>query len=158
MKANSSTGGSDLVGNVVKKYNPTVRVANIITIIDIIIVALNMLFFREIEVGLYSAITIFVMGKIIDILFEGVYFSKMLLIISDKNEEISKQIVEKIQRGVTGILGKGMYTNKEKLILMCAGSRGEINKIKILAKKIDPKCFMIITNSREVVGLGFKKI
>ena len=98
------------------------------------------------------------MGKVIDILFEGINFTKLLLIISDENEEIAKAIGERIQRGTTGLFGKGMYTNEEKLVLMCAASRGDIARIKILAKKIDPKCFIVITNSREVVGLGFKKI
>lgn len=97
------------------------------------------------------------MGKIIDVLFEGIYFTKLLLIISEKNEEIAKVIGEKVQRGTTGLLGKGMYTKEEKLVLMCAASRGDIEKIKIIAKKIDSKSFIIITNSREVVGLGFKK-
>ncbi len=158
LKVNSSTGGTDLVGKVVKEYRPTTRIGNIITILDVVIIILNAIFFKEIEVGLYSAITIYLMGKIIDIIFEGIYFTKLILIISEKNEEIAKQIGEKIQRGVTGLLGKGMYTNKEKLVLMCAAGRGDVNRIKIVAKKIDPKCFIIITNSREVVGLGFKKI
>ena len=97
------------------------------------------------------------MGKIIDILFEGINFTKLILIISNQTEKIAKEIGEKIQRGATGIYGKGMYTNEDKLILMCAASRGDVNRIKLIAKKIDPKSFIIITNSREVVGLGFKK-
>lgn len=129
-----------------------------IIIIDIVIVALNVIFLQEVEIGLYSAIAIYLMGKVIDILFEGINFTKLLLIISDENEEIAKAIGERIQRGTTGLFGKGMYTNEEKLVLMCAASRGDIARIKILAKKIDPKCFIVITNSREVVGLGFKKI
>ena len=141
----------------VKEYRPTTRVANIITIIDIAIVTLNMIFFKEIEIGLYSAITIFIMGKIIDILFEGINFSKLIFIISNKNEEISKQIRENVQRGVTGLYGKGMHKNQERLILMCAAPRSEANKIKIIAKKIDSNSFIVIVNSREVVGLGFKK-
>lgn len=157
LKVNSSTGGSDLISNVAKKYKPTIRTGNIITIIDIIIVTLNVIFFKEIEIGLYSAIAIYIMGKIIDILFEGIYFTKLLLIISDKNEEIAQQISNKIQRGITGLYGKGMYTNEEKLVLMCAASRGDIAKIKIIARKIDKNSFIIITNSREVVGQGFKK-
>ena len=158
LKVNSSTGGTDLVGKVVKEYRPTTRIGNIITILDVVIIIINAIFYKEIEVGLYSAITIYLMGKFIDIIFEGIYFTKLILIISEKNEEIAKKIGEKIQRGVTGLLGKGMYTNKEKLVLMCAAGRGDVNRIKIVAKKIDPKCFIIITNSREVVGLGFKKI
>ena len=116
---------------------------------DFVIVSLNVIFFREID--------IYLMGKMIDILFEGIYFTKLLLIISDKNEEIAREIGEKIRRGTTGLFGKGMYTQQNKLILMCAASRGDISKIKLAARKIDPRSFIIITNSREVVGLGFKK-
>ena len=127
-------------------------------ILDTIIVILNIVFFREIEIGLYSAIAIYLMGKIIDIVFEGTYFTKLILIVSEQNEEIAKEIEEKIQRGATGLYGKGMYTNKEKLVLMCAASRRDVARIKIIARKLDPSSFIIITNSREVVGLGFKKV
>lgn len=157
LKVNSSTGGSDLVSYVAKKYKPTVQAGNIIVIIDIMIVTLNMIFFNEIEIGLYSAIAIYLMGKIIDILFEGIDFTKLMIIVSDKSEEISKEIEEKIERGVTGLYGKGMYTNKEKLVLMCAAPRREVARIKMMARKIDPRSFIIITNSREVVGQGFEK-
>ena len=155
LKVGSSTGGSDLLSNIIKGFNPSIRVGNMIVIIDIIIVTLNVLFFKEIEVGLYSAIAIYIMG-IIDIIFEGVYFTKLLIIISDKNEEIAKEIGKNIKRGTTGLYGKGMYTNEEKLVLMCAAARGDVSKVKDTARKIDPKSFIIITNSREVVGLGFK--
>lgn len=157
LKVNSSTGGSDLVSYVVKKYKPTVQAGNIIVIIDIVIVTLNMIFFNEIEIGLYSAIAIYLMGKIIDILFEGIDFTKLMIIVSDKSEEISKDIEEKIERGVTGLYGKGMYTNTKKLVLMCVAPRREVARIKMLARKIDPRSFIIITNSREVVGQGFEK-
>ena len=97
------------------------------------------------------------MGKMIDIFFEGIYFTKLFLIISDKNEQIAKEIGKEVTRGSTGIFGKGMYTNEDKLILMCAVSRKDIAQVKIIAKKIDPKSFIIITNSREEVGQGFKR-
>lgn len=154
-KGHSSTGGSDLVSNIIKRYRPGVRISNVIMIIDIIVVTLNIIFFKEIEVGLYSAITIYLMGKIIDIIFEGIYFTKLILIISDKNEEIAKIIGNDVKRGTTGLFGKGMYTDSEKIILMCAVSRGDVSRVKSIVKKIDPKSFMIITNSREVVGQGF---
>lgn len=157
LKAHSSTGGSDLVSNIVKGFNPRIRIGNLIIIIDTIIVTLNMFFFKEIEVGLYSAISIYIMGKIIDIIFEGIYFTKLIIIISNKNEQIAKEIGEHVKRGTTGLYGKGMYTNEEKLVLICAASRGDIAKVKEISKAIDPKSFVIVTNSREVVGLGFKQ-
>lgn len=157
LKFNSSTGGTDLIGYIAREYRPTITMSRAIIILDTIIVSLNVIFFKEIEIGLYSAIAIYLMGKMIDILFEGIYFTKLLLIISDQNEEIAKQIGDKIRRGTTGLFGKGMYTNEDKLVLMCAASRGDIAKIKMVARKIDPQSFIVITNSREVVGLGFKK-
>lgn len=158
LKAESSTGGSDLISYIAKKYKPTVRSGNIIVIIDIIIIALNVIFFKEIEIGLYSAIAIYIMGKIIDIFFEGINFTKLMIIVSNKSEEIAKQIDQKVARGSTGLYGKGMYTNENKLILICAAYRKDVARIKIIAKEIDPKSFIVITNSREVVGQGFKNL
>ena len=156
LKVNSSTGGSDLASYIAKAYKPTVKVGEIIAILDIIIVVLNMIFLKEIEIGLYSAIAIYIMGKIIDILFEGIYFTKLIYIVSEKSEEIAKEIGKNIGRGTTGIYGKGMYTNKDKLILMCAVTRKDIAKTIQIIRKLDKKSFVIITNSREVLGLGFK--
>lgn len=158
LKAESSTGGSDLISYIAKKYKPTVRSGNIIVIVDIIIIALNVIFFKEIEIGLYSAIAIYIMGKIIDIFFEGINFTKLMIIVSNKSEEIAKQIDQKVARGSTGLYGKGMYTNENKLILICAAYRKDVARIKIIAKEIDPKSFIVITNSREVVGQGFKNL
>lgn len=157
LRARSSTGGSDLTSVIIKAYNPMYRTGFIITIIDFVIVFLNVIFLRNIEIGLYSAITIFLMGKVIDILFEGIYFTKLLFIVSNKASEISEAIGKEVKRGVTGIYGKGMHTNEEKLVLMCAIGRNDLSEIKNVIKKIDPKAFIIITNSREVLGIGFKQ-
>lgn len=156
LKYHSSTGGSDLVTSLVKEYRPVSQMGSVITTMDFIIVALNVIFLRKIEIGLYSAITIYLMGKLIDIVFEGVYFTKLLIIISNKSDEISKGIQQEIRRGVTGLYGKGMYKNEEKMILICAVGRNDVGEVKQLVKEIDRKAFIIITNSREVVGRGFK--
>lgn len=156
LKANSSTGGTELVANLFKIYNPHILISRYLTIMDIVIVALNVIFLGQIEIGLYSAIAIYLYGRLIDIIFEGVYFTKLLFIISDKSEEISNAISEEVKRGVTGLYGKGMYKEKETLILMCAASRRDIYKIKNISRKIDSKCFIVVSDAREVLGKGFK--
>lgn len=153
LKFHSSTGGSEMISNILKKISPHIRMSYVIMVFDIIVVTLNIIFLKKVEIGLYSAIAIYLMGKIIDIVFEGIYFTKLIIIVSDKNEEISKEIGEVVKRGTTGLYGKGMYTNSDKLVLMCAASRGDVSKVKDVAREIDPKSFIVITNSREVVGL-----
>lgn len=157
LKSTSSTGGTDLLSYIIRSYKPHYRASTLIVGIDIIIITLNMIFLRNIEIGLYSAITIYLMGKMIDIVFEGVNFTKVMFIISNKYEKIAKEIGDKIDRGSTGIYAKGMYSNKEKMMLLCVGSRNEIAKIKQITVGIDPRAFIIISNARETWGKGFKK-
>ena len=156
LKSNASTGGSDLLSIIIKKYKKNFEMGKTIVIIDSIIVLLNVIFLKKIEIGLYSAITIYIMGLMIDIVFEGIFFTKLMIIVSDKNEIIAKEIQTKIGRGVTGLYGKGMYTNKDKMITMCAVGRREISDVKELILSIDKAAFVIVTNSREVLGDGFK--
>ncbi len=157
LKVKSSTGGTDLSSYIIKEYRPSVQMGRAIVVIDIVIISLNVFFFNEIEIGLYSAITIYIMGKVIDIIFEGVDFTKLILIVSDKNDKIAEEIGDKVRRGSTALYGKGMHTNEEKIVLMTAAARRDVSRIKEIALKIDPRSFIIVTNSREVLGLGFKK-
>ena len=157
LRANASTGGSELLGNIIVKFKPTARTGNMIIIIDIFVVALNVFFFKEIEVGLYSAISIYLVGQMIDIVFEGTNFTKMIFIVSNKYEEISKEIGEDIERGSTGIYARGMYNEEDRMLLWCVASRGQVAKIRQIATKIDEKAFIVISNAREVYGKGFKK-
>lgn len=157
LKSGSSTGGTDLITYISRAYKPYIRTSNLIVIIDIIIISLNVFFFKKVEIGLYSAISIYIMGKMIDIIFEGVNFTKMMFIISNKYKEIAGEVGNKLGRGSTGIYAKGMYTREKKMMLLCVGSRNEIAKIKQIATKMDPKAFIIIANARETWGKGFKK-
>lgn len=156
LKANASTGGTDLITYIARAYKPYMKTSNIIVVVDVIIIGLNVIFFKKVEIGLYSAISIYLMGKMIDIVFEGINFTKMVYIISQKYEEISKEIDKQLQRGSTGIYAKGMYTNTDKMMLMCVGARNEVARMKQIATQIDPKAFIIISNARETWGKGFK--
>ncbi len=157
LKGSSSTGGTDLLSYIIRSYKPYYRTSNLIVIIDIVIVSLNVFFLRDIEIGLYSAITIYLMGKMLDIIFEGVYFTKMMFIISDKYKEIAKEIEENVRRGITGLQARGMYTNEEKMMLWCISSRNETIRIKQICKRIDRNSFIVISNAREAYGIGFKR-
>ena len=157
LKSESSTGGTDLITNIIKTYNTNISMSKYLIIIDIVIIFLNIIFFKQIEIGLYSAIAIYLYGELIDIVFEGVYYTKLLIIISDKNEKIADEIENKVKRGVTGLYGKGMYSNNDKLVLICAASRKDISRIKKIAKEIDKRCFIVVANAREVLGEGFKE-
>ena len=156
LRANASTGGSDLLAQIVKTFKPHVKTGNVIVLIDTIVVVISTIIFGEVEIGLYSAIAIYIMGKVLDLFFEGIDFAKMLLIISPKYQKISDEINKKIRRGTTAIYGKGMYTEEEKKILLCVVSRGEVREIRKIVNEIDKEAFLIITNAREVYGKGFK--
>lgn len=146
-----------MLAYVIKEYKPNYRTGNLIVMIDVVIITLNAIFFKKIEVGLYSAITIYLMGKIIDVVFEGINFTKLIYIVSDKYLDISKEIMGEIERGITGLYAKGMYTDEEKMMLFCVASRNQAMRIKQISKKIDPHSFVIISNAREAYGLGFKR-
>lgn len=156
LKLGGSTGGSDLLSYVVRSYKPQYRTSNLILIVDFVVITVNVFFFKTIEVGLYSAIAIYLMGKMIDIIFEGTNFAKTLIIISPKYETIAKEIGKRVNRGSTGFFSKGMYTNEERMTLLCVGSRTEAYQMEQIAKEVDKTAFIIIINAREVLGKGFK--
>lgn len=156
LKFDASTGGSDLLSHIIRAYKKQYKSSSLILSIDTVVIALNVIFFKNIEIGLYSAIAIFLMGKMIDLIFEGVNFAKVIFIISPKYEEIAGQISASINRGSTGLFSKGMYTDQEKLTLLCVGSRTEAYEMQSIAKEIDKGAFIIIINAREVIGKGFK--
>lgn len=157
LKANGSTGGTELLANIIRKSKTRLTTGTLVGIFDTIIVAANTIFFNEIEIALYSAVAIYIMGKILDVFFEGIDFAKMLLIISPKTEEISNKISKELQRGTTAIYGKGMYKKENKEILLCVMSRAEIREARRIIDEIDPTAFIVITNAREVYGEGFKE-
>lgn len=156
LKFDASTGGSDLLSHIIRAYKKQYKSSSLILAVDTVVIALNVIFFKNIEIGLYSAIAIFLMGKMIDLIFEGVNFTKVIFIISPKYEEIAGQISASINRGSTGLFSKGMYTDQEKLTLLCVGSRTEAYEMQSIAKEIDKEAFIIIMNAREVIGKGFK--
>lgn len=154
LKASGSTGGTELAAIVIRSYKPQMKTGTLIIIFDTIIVVINTIFFKEIEIALYSALAIYILGKILDIFFEGIDFAKMLIIISPKWEEISNSVSVELKRGVTALHGKGMFKKQEKHILLCVMPRAEVREARKIVEEIDPSAFIIITNAREVYRRG----
>lgn len=155
-RGKSSTGGSDLIANIVNELKPRMKLGNALVLLDSIIVGLNLIFFKNIEIGLYSGIAIYIVGKMIDLIFEGINFSKVLYIISEKSKDVAFALNTELERGATGLYGKGVYSGVNKLIIMCVTKRSNVGKVKELAKRIDKNAFIIISDVREVYGEGFK--
>ena len=158
LKYNASTGGTELASRIISKIFPEFKIGNLMVIFDIAIVVANIIALKQIEIGLYSAIAIYIIGKVIEIIAEGTNFRKMIFIVSDKYEEIAKEVSEKLGRGSTAIKAIGMYKMQEREILWCVATKWEITKIRQIAYKIDNNAFMSIFNAREVYGMGFSEL
>jgi uncharacterized membrane-anchored protein YitT (DUF2179 family) len=154
--ASASTGGTDLLASLIHRYKRHISVPFILTFIDGAIILLGALVFG-IGNALYAIIAVFVTAKVSDGYLEGLKFAKMAYIISDEYEEIAKEIMTSLDRGVTGLNSTGMYSNKERKMLVCVVSKKEIARITEIAKKIDPNSFVIVNDVREVMGEGFRE-
>jgi uncharacterized membrane-anchored protein YitT (DUF2179 family) len=155
-RRHASTGGTDLIASLTQSYNPRIKIGQMLVLLDFFIVFANLIVFKSVEIGLYSFIAIFLESKAIDIIFEGVNFTKLIYIISNKSEEISNQINIELEKGATLLYGKGSYKKNDKYVIMCATKRTNVIKVKRLVYNIDENAFLIITDAREVYGLGFK--
>lgn len=157
-KGGATTGGTDILAKVVNKYFPAFNISEQLFCIDGMVVIFAMIVFKDFDIGLYSIITIWLSAKVIDIVFEGVGFAKAMFIISDNGEEIGKRIMEEVGRGVTGFKGEGLYLKNDKKILLTVVDRTQIPVIKRIAKELDNKSFVIISDVREALGEGFNKM
>ncbi len=154
--ANSSTGGSELLINIILSFKKNASVSKLLWIIDSVVVLFNLIVFRQIDIGLYSFIVIYLNSKIVDLLAEGLDFSKVVYIISDNNKEISNGIMHELNKGVTGLYGRGMYEDKDMMVLLCVIRKRDVLELKRLVSRIDNKAFMIVADSTNVYGLGFE--
>ncbi|GAA3663454.1 YitT family protein [Asaccharospora irregularis] len=157
-RINGTTGGTDLIGLLLNSYFPSVSVPILMGIVDCIVVTLSGIVNKEIEIGLYSAISLYIIVKVSDLVIQGLDYSKSFTIISDKSDEIKLEIMEELDRGATILKGEGAYTGNDKKILLVVVMKKEVVKLKKLVKEIDPDAFVIISDVHEALGNGFKVI
>lgn len=153
-KANATTGGTDMAARIIHKYVPFIGIGWVMFVIDFVVVAAAGIVFGS-EQALYALVSLFLGAKMIDLIQEGFNSAKAFIIISNKADMISNRILNEMNRGVTGLHGKGMFSGYEKEILLCIISRTEITRLKEIVVDEDPYAFVIVTNVREVLGEGF---
>lgn len=154
--AGGTTGGTDIVSLVLKKKFPTLSVGQLIIAIDGLIISIAGIAFKSIETLLYSAVLLFVSSYVLDTILAGVDFAKIAYIISEKNDEISKAISERIRRGSTSLNAHSYYSGKSRDVLMCVMRKYQVPPLKELVTEIDPSAFVIVTDAKEVIGEGFR--
>lgn len=154
LRAHATTGGTDMVAVLIQRKLKHYSVAQIMMVLDGCIVLAG-LFLFGIRPTLYAIVAIFIATKVTDSVVEGFHYSKAAYIITDQYEEISKRIIEELDRGVTGLSAKGMYTNEDKCVLYCVVSMKEIVALKELVHDVDERAFVIVSDVREVLGEGF---
>ena len=137
-----------------QKYLRHYSIAQIMQFIDGAIVVVGMYVFG-VERALYAIIAVFLVTKVSDGIIEGLKFSKSVYIITDKPDEVSRMVMEDLDRGITGISAKGMYSGEDKLMLCCVGGKKELVHLKEKIDEIDENAFVIVGDAREVHGEGF---
>jgi uncharacterized membrane-anchored protein YitT (DUF2179 family) len=125
-------------------------------ILDSIIVTVSAIAFRNVEIALYAAISLFISSRIIDVVLYGTDGAKLLIIISRNHERIAKRLMEEADVGVTYAQGYGAYTGAEKKIIICAVKKPLFPMIKDLVRNEDSTAFMIVSSASEVFGEGYK--
>lgn len=154
-KGNASTGGTDLLAQIITKYTGITLGKSVLLIDGIIAISAAVVF--DLEKGLYALIGLYVTTKTIDIIQLGFSQSKMVYIITMKQDEVRDAIYAEIDRGVTKLPAIGGYTGEDRPVLMVVVYQTEFTKLKQLIKSVDPSAFVIVSDAYEVLGEGFKR-
>lgn len=152
--ANATTGGTDMVAALIQIKLRHYSIAQILQVLDGMIVLVGLYVFG-LQPTLYAIVAIFIVSKVTDTMLEGMKFSKAAYIITEQYEEVARSIMDELDRGVTGLEAKGMYSGEEKCMLYCVVSKKEIVSLKEIVHRIDKNAFVIVGDVREVLGEGF---
>lgn len=152
-----STGGTDLAALLLRRVFPNVPTGTLLLLVDAGVVVFAVCIFRDIEVALYSAITIWVSSKVIDALAQGVDYAKVIYTVTDRGEEVSRALNEHTDRGTTLLPAQGGYTGSDKQMVVTVTRRSVLSQTLRLIREADPNAFTFVMDSTEVHGEGFKR-
>ena len=156
-KSKATSGGSDIIAMIFAKYT-RLPVGQLLIYVDSAIVLLGLCVFKDWKIPLYSWLVIYITGKVIDMVIEGANYAKLLLIISDKHEQIRDKIINDLERGGTYLIGEGMYEYQPKKMIYTVVNRREMAMLEDFIHKIDPDAFLTVVDAKEILGEGFKSL
>ncbi|MBQ8658393.1 MAG: YitT family protein [Clostridia bacterium] len=156
VKFQFSSGGTELLGRLLSKWTRTGNIPVWVGICDAIIVVTGAICLRDANNILFALIVVFVSTKISEVVLLGLEKSKLCIIVSDKAEEISAELLKNSPRGVTLLEGKGMYTKEDHGVLLTCVKNRQLTQLKQIVHSVDENAFVIINESVEVRGKGFK--
>lgn len=155
-RGGASTGGTDIIGQVLNRYT-NLSVGMWIMIVDCVVITLAGITTRSIELALLGYLALFLSSKIIDMVLEGIDYARAAFIVSAEHEKITEAIYDKMKRGVTVLEGHSPYTKEKRPVIMCVITKKETHNLKSMVHQIDKKAFVILTDVFEVLGQGFRK-
>lgn len=152
----ATTGGTDLLAAIIQTRMRHVTVPQILQVLDWLIVLIGASVFG-VSTALYAVIAIYALTKVSDGIIDGMHFAKAAYIISEESGEIAGRIMQQLERGVTGIPARGLYSGRDTQMLYCVISNREVAVLKDLVHEVDPNAFVIVSDVREVLGEGFRQ-
>ena len=153
----ASTGGSDIVVRLLKLKYENVPIGTISIVFDATVVLLTGLVFRDLSKALYSGVTVFVTGQIIDAVVYRFDYSKVALIISKEHQKIVSEIDTKLERGATYLHGEGTYTGGDLKVILTVVKKQQLADLKRLVVEVDPNAFIVVQEAHQVLGEGFSR-
>lgn len=151
----ATTGGTDVIGRLIKKSKPHISIGRIIMLCDAIVVISAAIVFKSVDSAMYAAILIFVSSVVMDKILYGTGNGKMLYIFTKNGAVIAKSITERCRRGTTVFSGTGGYTGERSELVICVAKSYEVHKIRKWVKEIDPQSFVVLSEANEILGKGF---
>lgn len=152
----ATTGGTDILARLLRLKFPHISVGKLVLLSDFAVVLVTGIVYKNVESILYSLVITFLSSQAIDYVVSGRSHSKMLMISTSQPEKVTEDIIKQCGRGVSLLHAEGGYTKEEKKMLMCVVRAHEVSTVRKIIAQYDEKPFIIVTDSSEVLGQGFK--
>ena len=153
----TSTGGSDILVRLLKLRYRNVPIGQISMTFDAVVVLLTGIVFQDVSKALYTGVTVFLCGKVVDAVVYNFDYSKVALIISSQYETIAREIGLKLDRGATFLHAEGSFSHTPTKVVLAAVKQQQLAELKELVVQIDPNAFIIVQEAHQVLGDGFSR-